>query len=107
MDVCPNSGNFGDGDFAKPAHKTDDQSVNITQIEGTQVKKVSPAPENNVLAAIDAISKKFKTDEEEGKLRQEWMDLARILDRLLLVTFATIHIFMILFIFVVMPNMRA
>ena len=103
-DVCPNSGNFGDGDFAKPVHKTDDQSVNIIRIERTQVNKESAAPEKNILAAIDVISKKFKTEEEEGNLRQEWMELARIVDRLLLFTFATIHIFLILSIFVVMPN---
>ena len=41
---------------------------------------------------------------EDENLRQEWVELARIIDRVLLITFSAIHIFMILLVFVVMPN---
>ena len=102
-DVCPNSGDVGHAD--KPVGKTvEDKSANIPHIEGDETKTEPPTVERNDLVAINVISEKIRKDEEEENLRLEWMELARIFDRLLLLTFATIHIFMILFIFVIMPQ---
>ena len=98
-DVSPNNSDIGHTD--KPANKTGEKS---SHIEGIELKSDSPTREKNAIVAIYAKSNKLKTDEEDENLRQEWMELAQIVDRMLLYIFTTIHILMILLIFVIMPN---
>ena len=101
-DVSSNNSDIGHAN--KPAHKFGEQSLHITQIEDNEVKGDSSTLEKNTREATNAMSNKFRTDEEDENLRQEWMELARNVDRVLLFTFTTIHIFMILLVFVIMPN---
>ena len=102
-DDSTKSGDVGHAD--NPVYKTEEEkSANITKIDGNGVKYESPALEKDTMSVINVISNKSRLGEKDETIRQEWMELARVVDRLLLITFTTIHIFMIFVIFVVMPD---
>ena len=59
--------------------------------------------ERSIQQGVDIITQKILSDTEEAMLRQEWVDAARLFDRLLFLTFCFVHLFMILLIFVILP----
>ena len=100
-DVVPYSG--GENGHTNKSG-SEDQSANLTNTESTGVK-TECSPEKDVTPHIDVITNKIQTDEANENLRLEWMGLAKHLDRLFLIIFGIIHLFMIIMIFFVMPQM--
>ena len=84
--------------------EADDNTVKVIHI-GAKDTNVEPTnSERNTVPGSVERETKIRPDEEEENLRDEWKKLARHFDLVLFFVFATIHLFLILFIFVVMPN---
>ena len=97
----------GNGHLDKHVLETENQNVHSTQFQ-YEDPKTEPLPiRKNSATHPKMITKDININQDEAKLRLEWKKLAGYLDRLFVFIFATIHLFMILFIFVVVPSMYA
>ena len=101
-DVLPDSSENGPND--QQPHANDDQTGDVSDEEDKDVKIQSPSVEKDSMSSLDVIIKKIKSDEQEENLRRKWKKLARNCDRLLLIIFVSIHLFMILLIILVLPK---
>ena len=79
---------------------TEDQPIDSTDTGGDDVKTQTSFLDGGIVSGIDVIIKKITANEEEENFRLRWKKLARCFDRLLFCVFATLHLFMVLFIFV-------
>ena len=97
----------GNGHLDKHVLETENQNVHSTQFQ-YEDPKTEPLPiRKNSATHPKMITKDININQDEEKLRLEWKKLAGYLDWLFVFIFATIHLFMILFIFVVVPSMYA
>ena len=79
------------------------QTLKNTYTEGIDAKLEPTTIETNT-ATDNERRQKTRTGNVDENLRQEWKKIARHLDRALFLIFATIHVFMILLIYLVIPN---
>ena len=101
-DVLP----FSDenGSIHEHAHTGGDHNIKIRDTEGKDNQRQAPIVDTKTMSGLDVMVKKIRNDEEEEKLRLEWKKLAGDCDRLLLIIFVTIHLFMILLILLALPH---
>ena len=101
-DVLP----FSDesGSIHEHAHTGGDHNIKIRVTEGKDNHRQAPIVDTKTMSGLDVMVKKMRNDEEEEKLRLEWKKLAGDCDRLLLIVFVTIHLFMILLILLALPH---
>ena len=75
-----------------------------TRIAAKKRESTKPSDlERSIHRGIEVITKKIVSDAEEAMLRQEWVAVARLFDRLLFLIFCTLHFAMIIVIFVILP----
>ena len=104
-EVQPYPGNNGHLD--KHVLENGDQNVHSTHTEYEDGKSEPPPIERNHVPYPKMITTEVNKNQDEANLRLEWKKLAGYLDRLFVFIFATIHLFMILFMFVAVPSLYA
>ena len=75
-----------------------------TTVSESKANWANGSGEHDNPRGLEVITKKIESDTEEGLLRQEWADVARIFDRSFLVIFCFIHLVMILVVLVICPE---